>query len=111
MVINRDVIFDEKVILKNTKKEDKHALENHYNDEYVVLVELETHNAKDGTQNVEIASTKDQQPYSIATCKDKRTMKPPTKYGFEDLVSYALITSSRDLTNFQEAVHSQVKDS
>ena len=30
-------------------------------------------------------------------------------YGFEDLVSYALITSSRDPTTFQEAIHSQEK--
>ena len=30
-------------------------------------------------------------------------------YGFEDLVSYALITSSRDSTTFQEAKHSQEK--
>ena len=34
---------------------------------------------------------------------------PPTRYGFEDLVSYALITSSGDPTTFQEAIHSQEK--
>ena len=69
MVISRDVIFDEKIMLHNTQKEDKQAPENHYSDEHVVQVELETHNAKDDTQNVEIASTKDQKPYSIATSK------------------------------------------
>ena len=63
-------------------------------------MELETHNAKDGTQNAKRASTKDQKPYRIAIGKDKCTIKPPTRYGFEDLVSYALITSSGDLTNF-----------
>ena len=77
----------------------------------MVQVELETHNAKNGTHNAEKSSTKDQQPYSIATCRDKRTIKLPTKYGFEDLVSYALITSSGDPTNFQNAVHSQEKGS
>ena len=75
----------------------------------MVQVELETHNAKDDSQNVNRASTKDQQPYSIATSRDNRTIKPPTRYGFEDLVSYALITSSGDPTNFQKAVHSQGK--
>ena len=63
----------------------------------------------DGTQNAGRASTKDQQPYSIAIGKDKRNIKPPTKYCFEDLVSYALITSSGDPINFQEVVHSQEK--
>ena len=38
MVISRDVIFDEKVMLQDTQKEEKHALENHYSDEYVVQV-------------------------------------------------------------------------
>ena len=47
-----DVIFDEKVMLHNTQKEEKQSPKNHYSDEYVVHVELETHNA-------ERASTKD----------------------------------------------------
>ena len=66
----------------------------------MVQVELETHNAKDDNHDAETASTKDQQPYNIAMGKDKRTIKSPTRYGFEDLVSYALITSSGDHTNF-----------
>ena len=33
----------------------------------MVQVELETHNAKDDTQNAETTSIKDQQPYSIST--------------------------------------------
>ena len=36
-----------------------------------------TQNAKDGTQNVGRASTKDQQPYSIAILRDKCTIKEP----------------------------------
>ena len=87
------------------------APKNHYFDEYVVQVEVETYNSKNDTHNAERASTKNQQPYSIAISRDKRSFKPPTRYGFEDLVSYALITSSGDLTssgdptNFQEVVH------
>ena len=41
--------------------------------------------------------------------RPKRIIKPPIRYGFEDLVSYALITSSGDSTTFQEAIHSQEK--
>ncbi|KAL6333028.1 hypothetical protein AAG906_020048 [Vitis piasezkii] len=41
--------------------------------------------------------------------RPRRTIKPPIRYGFEDLVSYALITSSGDPTTFQEAIHSQEK--
>ena len=86
------------------------ALKNNYSDEYVVQVELEIHNIKDDTQNEKRASTK-YHLYSMATGRDKHTLKPPTRYGFENLVSNALITSSGDPTNFQEALHSQEKGS
>ena len=87
------------------------ASKNNYSDGYVVQVELEIHNVKDDTQNAKRASAKYHQPYSIATGRDKHTLKSPTRYGFENLVSYALITSSGDPTNFQEALHSQEKGS
>ena len=87
-------------MLQNIQKDEMQAPKNHYNDEYVVQVELETHNAKDDTQNAERASIKDWQPYSIVIGRDKCTIKPPTRYGSKDLVSYALITSSGDPPNF-----------
>ena len=55
-------------MLQNTYKEEKHALENYGSDEHVVRVELET--------NVGRSSSKDQQHYSIATGRHKRTIKP-----------------------------------
>ena len=55
-------------------------------------VELET--------NVGRSSSEDQQHYSIATGRHQSTIKPPTRYAFEDLVSYALITNSEDPTTF-----------
>ena len=72
-------------------------------------MELETHDIEDHAQNVRDSSSEDQQHHNIAIDKSKRTIKPPARYGFEDLVSYALITSSRDPTTFQEAIHSQEK--
>ena len=72
-------------------------------------MELETHDIEDHAQNARKSSSEDQQHHSIAIDKSRRTIKPPTKYGFEDLVSYALITSSRDPTIFQEAIHGQEK--
>ena len=99
------MIFDEKAMLQNIEKEEKQASKNHYNYEYVVHVELETHNEKDDGQNAKRACKKDQQPYSITTGRDKSTMKTPTRYCFEDLIYYVLITSSGDPTNVLEAIH------
>ena len=50
--------------------------------------------------NVERSSSEDQQHYNIATGRHKRTIKLPTRYAFEDLVSYALLTNSEDPTTF-----------
>ena len=55
-------------------------------------VELET--------NVGRSSLEDQQHYSIAISRHKHTIKPPTRFALEDLVSYALITNSEDPTTF-----------
>ena len=72
-------------------------------------MELETHDIKDHARNAGKSSSKDQQHHSIAKDRPKCTIKPLIRYGFEDLVSYALITSSGDPTTFQEAIHSQEK--
>ena len=72
-------------------------------------MELETHDIEDHAQNAKKSSLEDQQHHSVAMDRPRRIIKPPIRYGFEDLVSYALITSSRDSTTFQEAKHSQEK--
>ncbi|RVX11676.1 Retrovirus-related Pol polyprotein from transposon TNT 1-94 [Vitis vinifera] len=73
------------------------------------VVELESHDIEDHARNTGKSSSKDQQHHSIAMDRPRHTIKPPIRYGFEDLVSYALITSNGDPTTFQEALHSQKK--
>ena len=72
-------------------------------------MELETHDIENHAHNAGNFSSEDQQHHSIAIDRHRRTIKPPTRYGFEDLVSYALITSSGDPTTFEEAIHNQKK--
>ena len=72
-------------------------------------MELESHDIEDHARNTGKSSSKDQQHHSIAMDRPRHTIKPPIRYGFEDLVSYALITSNGDPTTFQEALHSQKK--
>ncbi|KAL6314291.1 hypothetical protein AAG906_018985 [Vitis piasezkii] len=85
VVISRDVVFDEKPMLYG----------------------IETHDIEDHARNVGKSSSKIEH-HNIAMDRPRRTIKPPIRYGFEDLVSYALITSSGDPT-FQEAIHNQEK--
>ena len=44
-----------------------------------------------------------QEPYSIAKGREKRVHNAPQRYGFEDMVSFALITSSRDPLSYRDA--------
>ncbi|KAL6326996.1 hypothetical protein AAG906_012680 [Vitis piasezkii] len=75
----------------------------------LIQVELQTHDIANHARNAGKSSSEDQQHHSIAIDRSRHTIKPPTRYGFEDLVSDALITSSGDPTTFQEAMHNQEK--
>ena len=109
VVINRDVVFDEKPMLQCTKNGEKQELKSCSSNEQLIQVELETHDIEDHARNAGKSSSKDQQRHNIAIDRSRHTIKPPTRYGFEDLVSYALITSSGDPTTFQETIHTQEK--
>ena len=83
--------------------------ENCSDNEQVVQVELKSHVDEDNVQETRSSSFGVHKYHSIVSDRPRCTIKPPTRYGFKDLVSYALITSSRDPTIFQKAVHSLEK--
>ena len=43
-----------------------------------------------------------EEPYSIAEGREKRVHKAPRRYGFGDMVSFALITSSGDPSSYRD---------
>ena len=106
LVINRDVIFYETSMIqvlapkefsvKTVQRVDKH-------------VEFESGLVPNSDeQSVPTASVPVQQ-YSIARDIERRTIKPPHKYGEADLVAYALsvmdnIESNEETSTYEEAV-------
>uniref|UniRef100_A0A2N9IQA1 Reverse transcriptase Ty1/copia-type domain-containing protein n=1 Tax=Fagus sylvatica TaxID=28930 RepID=A0A2N9IQA1_FAGSY len=62
------------------------------------------------SQSDEEPHSNDQEQDSTRSDRPKRNKRPPVRYGFEDLVSYALLTSSEDPSTFQEAIESSKKD-
>jgi hypothetical protein len=72
-------------------------------------VELETPMHENTSQGIEAFTLGVKKHYTIATDKPRRTIRPPTRYGFKDIVSYALVISSGDPSTFQEVVNSQEK--
>uniref|UniRef100_A0A2N9I2Y6 CCHC-type domain-containing protein n=1 Tax=Fagus sylvatica TaxID=28930 RepID=A0A2N9I2Y6_FAGSY len=107
VVISRDVVFDEKSMTKAFKEEKSQAAENSNNiGRSTVQVELDELES----QSNEEPHSNDQEQDSTRSDRPKRNRRPPVRYGFEDLVSYALLTSSEDPSTFQEAIESSEKD-
>uniref|UniRef100_A0A2N9J5P5 CCHC-type domain-containing protein n=1 Tax=Fagus sylvatica TaxID=28930 RepID=A0A2N9J5P5_FAGSY len=109
VVINRDVVFDEKSMTKAFKEEKSQAAESSNNiGRSTVQVELD-----------ELESQSNEEPHKLmqsaelvqsAELMQLMQMTRQNWYGFEDLVSYALLTSSEDPSTFQEAIESSEKD-
>jgi hypothetical protein len=72
-------------------------------------IERNTHIKEETIKNSRSSSSEDQQHDNIALGRLKCTFRPPLRYDFKDLVSYALITYNSDHTTFQEALDSQDK--
>jgi hypothetical protein len=72
----------------------------------VAQVELETLVQENTSQGTEAFTLGVKEHHTIATNMPRRTIRPPTKYGFEDMAFYALVISNGDPTTFQEAVNS-----
>uniref|UniRef100_A0A2N9GFK1 CCHC-type domain-containing protein n=1 Tax=Fagus sylvatica TaxID=28930 RepID=A0A2N9GFK1_FAGSY len=107
VVISRDVVFDEKSMTKAFKEEKSQAAENSNNiGRSTVQVELDELES----QSDEEPHSNDQEQDNTRSDRPKRNKRPPVRYGFEDLVSYALLTSSEDPSTFQEAIESSEKD-
>uniref|UniRef100_A0A2N9G1G5 CCHC-type domain-containing protein n=1 Tax=Fagus sylvatica TaxID=28930 RepID=A0A2N9G1G5_FAGSY len=107
VVISRDVVFDEKSMTKAFKEEKSQAAESSNNiGRSTVQVELDELES----QSDEEPHSNDQEQDSTRSDRPKRNKRPPVRYGFEDLVSYALLTSSEDPSTFQEAIESSEKD-
>ncbi|KAE8699949.1 hypothetical protein F3Y22_tig00110569pilonHSYRG00219 [Hibiscus syriacus] len=100
IVISRDVVFDEQSMLQQKK------------DTTVVDFEqfpLEKPETSQPTSGGSI--TNDLHDYSLARDRVRQmNIKPPSRLGFEDLVSFALIVSSDDPITFHDAVTSQEND-
>ena len=62
------------------------------------------------SQSDEEPHSNDQEQDNTKSNRPKRNKRPPIRYGFEDLVSYAPLTSSEDSSTFLEAIESSKND-
>jgi hypothetical protein len=107
VVISRDAVFDEKSMTKAFKEEKSQAVESSNNiGRSMVQVELDELES----QSNEEPHNNDQEQDSTRSDRPKCNERPPVRYDFEDVVSYALLTSSEDPFTFQEAIESSEND-
>ncbi|CAJ2662759.1 unnamed protein product [Trifolium pratense] len=125
MVLSRDVVFDEQFMLK--QPEVTESAGGSPNKE-AIQVEIEptpTNNIPQVHQqppettttnnDTEVlgGATEDlagENDYQLVRDRERRSVKPPERYGYEDLAAYALLTSSGDPSTFREAMASQEKE-
>jgi hypothetical protein len=76
----------------------------------VVQVELKTPVEQNTSQGTDASTLGVKEHHIIATDRPRCTIRPPTMYDFEDIVSYTLVISGGDPTTFQEVANSQEKN-
>ena len=108
-VISRDVIFDETFMLKQNEAE---VCEDSLKEKLTVEVEFDEDNLPSDKDNEEddLQQQQHEGPYSIIKGRQKRVHKAPQRYGFEDMVSFALVTSNGDPLSYKDATNKKHSD-
>ena len=93
VVFSGDVVFDEKSMIKDFRKEEESQEKgsSSNNKRSVVLVELD-----------EVESQLEKEPHNMISKRPKGNIRPLVRYGFEDLASYCLVISSGDPSLFRK---------
>ena len=106
LVIRRDVIFYETSMIHVLAPKDSSVETEQRVDKQV---EFETGLVPNSDEQSVPTTSVPLQEYSIARDRERRTIKPPQKYGEANLVAYALsvadnIESSEELSTYEEAI-------
>ncbi|KAK2396531.1 hypothetical protein QL285_058180 [Trifolium repens] len=118
MILSRDVVFDEQSMLKQSLEIEVSESAGGSPGREVIQVDIEP----TPTNNIPVVHQQPPEPtatnhdttasgdtsedlggdndYQLARDRDHRSIKPPQRYGFEDLAAYALLTSSGDPSTF-----------
>ena len=70
---------------------------------------LDNERAESSSSKPSSSTSGEEQHYSLVRDREKRTIKPPSRFGYEDLASFALLVSSGDPSSFQKAMLNEEK--
>lgn len=115
-VVSRDVVFNEKQMLNKHVNEERVSpkskltmeIDNRNSDVQEELgAELQEEDKEDESKEVADQSTVQQEnTYMLARDRERRTIKPVQRLGFEDTVAFALMTSNGEPDTYKEAISS-----
>ena len=99
MVTSKDIIFDEAFLLKQNEAE---TCNDNSQKKLTIEVEFDENSLPNdkGDDNDIDPQLKKEEPYSIVKGKEKRIHKAPQRYGFEYIVSFALISNNGDPSSY-----------
>ena len=86
------------------KQNDTETCDDSSQEKLIVKVEFDKNSSpsdKDDDNDID-PQQQQEKPYSITKGREKRVHKAPQRYGFEDMVSFALITSSGDPSSYRD---------
>ena len=113
MFVSRDVIFDEKPLLDKELEEQKsEGAVPCQKDTVEAVGELQEFRPRKEEPHEQVAEDTDdtvveqQEEYSIVRCRESKNHRPLVRYGFEDMLSFALISSDGFPLSYEEAVRS-----
>lgn len=90
-VVSRDVVFDETYMLK--KNDEEVSADSQKQTVEVEFDEQRSLEEREDNQELGIDPQQQQEePYSLAKDRERRVHKAPERYGFEDMLSFALVT-------------------
>ena len=98
MVISGDVVFDEKSMIKDFRKEEESQERGRNSDNYRSVMQVELDEVE--YQLEKEPHNSDQEDHNMISELPKHNLRPPVRYGFEDLTSYCLVISSGDPSTF-----------
>ena len=99
MVISRDTVFDDQFILQQKDKSHVPADDENSSSSKVMQVNLEpqvleNERAESSSSKPSSSTSSEEQHYSLVRDKERRTLKPLSRFGYEDLASFALLLRS-----------------
>lgn len=116
MVISRDVTFNETEFYKDLKQQGGESMDRVSEEEIELEVENEDRQPSESEEVFDQPALEpdvQQETYNLARDRQRRDIRPPTRYGYSDLIAFAFCTAEEleEPTSYEQPMSSLEKES